>query len=134
MGSSGIGYSGISFLSISLGTGADSFKIASTPKASVIISANKGNDTINVQSTVAGSQTVISVGAGTVNLGSNAPLTGGFLDNLKGAISVSGTSATILNLDDTGSTIAKTGQLTGNAITGNQHRRHRLQRRRNAQH
>jgi hypothetical protein len=54
-----------------------------------------------------------------VNVGSQAPASGGILDNIQGALTVSGSGAvTTLGLDDTGSNGAKTGTLTSSTITG----------------
>jgi len=45
-------------------------------------------------------------------------LTGGIVDHIQGAIAVIGDSQDIMNVDDTGSTAAKSGTLTSTALTG----------------
>jgi hypothetical protein len=79
------------------------------------------NDVINVNATLAGTTTTISTGGGTnlVNVGSLAPAAGGTADQIGGPLVLSNSPAgTTLNLDDTGSTAAKTGFLTSSTITG----------------
>ncbi len=99
MGVSGITYSGISALNINLGS---------------------GDDVFNIQSTNASTSTVLNTGAGsnTVNIGSLAPLAGGIVDNIHGAVNVVGNGSDTLNVDDTGSTANKTGTLTATILTG----------------
>lgn len=99
MGTSGIVYSGIAALNINLGF---------------------GNDGFNIRSTNAATATVLNTGAGsnTVNIGSLAPLTGGVVDNIFGALSVVGNGTDTLNVDDSGSTANKTGYLTPTTLSG----------------
>jgi len=110
---SGITFSGLSLVSITLGSGGNTFTIASTPAATVLLSSGKGNDTVNVQSTAAGSQTVVNTGAGTntVNIGNSLSL-------LAGLVTVTGNGGDILNVNDTAATAGKTGQLSASSITG----------------
>ena len=139
MGASGIQYSGVGTLNISLGSGGNTFEISSTNSATkttvnsgdgadnvtllsdsgtTFINGQDGNDVINIESTNA--PTTIDTGAGvnTVNLGSLAPATGGIVDELQGAVIVVGSGSDILNVDDTGSTADKTGDLTSGSLTG----------------
>jgi len=143
MGTSGILYSGIATLNINLGSGADTFTIASTGAATTNltsaattngdtinvlndsgatnITTGGGNDVVNVQATGAGGITSINTAGGSdvVNLGSAAPATGGFVDSLKGAISITGSGTLAVNVDDTGATISKTdGVLTSGSLLG----------------
>src|SRR5262249_1796980 len=53
-----------------------------------------------------------------VNVGSKAPTAGGIVDNIKGALTIVGTGRDTLNVDDTGSTAAKTCTLTDTTLTG----------------
>ena len=46
------------------------------------------------------------------------PLTGGIVDNIQGALIVTGDGNDVLNVDDTGSAAAKTGTLTSSALIG----------------
>src|SRR5262249_44404538 len=46
------------------------------------------------------------------------PATGGILDNIQGALTIIGNGADTMNVDDTGSTTAKTGTLTAMTLTG----------------
>src|SRR5262249_55353904 len=101
MGASGITYSGLAFLNIWMGT---------------------GGDTMNVRSTAAGTITTIDPPTGnpnTFNVGSLAPvMTGGIVDKIKGPLVIVGSGADTMNVDDTGSTMAKTGTLTESTLTG----------------
>jgi hypothetical protein len=139
MGASGITYSGVSVLNISLGSGGNTFAISdtnasttttlnsgsgadtvnlTTDSGTTTINGQAGNDTINILSTNA--VTAISTGTGTntVNIGSNEPSSNGVVENIQGALTVTGGGTTTLNLDDTGDSSAATGTLTSSAITG----------------
>ncbi len=139
LGTGGVTYSGLAFLNITLGNGGNTFAIVSTYKATVTtlntgagndtvnllsnagltnLNTQAGNDTVNVQTTAAALNINTGTGVNTVNLGSLAPATGGVVDQLQGAITVTGSGADILNVDDTGSTLAKTGSLTSTQLTG----------------
>ena len=94
-----------------------------TPAFTLDTATNDGanpDDVINVKATLAGTTTTISTGGGndTVNVGSLAPGTGGITDNISGPLVVTTDPGTTLNVDDTGSTGAKTGFLTSSTITG----------------
>ncbi len=100
MGPQGITYGGLGTLAVILGT---------------------GGDTINVQSTAAPTTTYILAPTGnpnTFNIGSLAPLGGGIVDNIVGPLVIAGSGADVMNVDDTGSTRAKTGRLTARTLTG----------------
>jgi len=103
MGAQGITYSGLGFLNIFMGT---------------------GGDTMNIQSTAAGTTTTIDPPTGspnTFNVGSQAgvfPVTPGIVDNIQGPLVIVGSGADTMNVDDTGSTTAKTGTLTATTLTG----------------
>ncbi|HWE93969.1 MAG TPA: hypothetical protein VG269_08405 [Tepidisphaeraceae bacterium] len=115
-----ISYSGLANLNIRMGSGSDTFKIAGTAGGTnTSLFTALGNDTVNVQATAAGSQTTVTTGGGsnTVNVGSTAPIVGGTLENLLGQLTVTG-NGDVLNLDDTGSALAKTGTLSPTSLTG----------------
>jgi hypothetical protein len=101
MGTSGITYSGLAFLNIWMGT---------------------GGNTMNIQSTAADTATTIDPPTGkpnTFNVGSMAPvLSGGIVDKIQGPLVIVGSGADTMNVDDTGSTSAKTGTLTDKSLTG----------------
>ena len=62
-----------------------------------------------------GGPTTVNIGgsnASVVNVGSVTPATGGVIDNVQGALTVVGNGADTMNVDDTGSTAAKTGTLS----------------------
>ncbi len=117
MVAAGISYSGLAFFNIWMGT---------------------GGDTMNVQSTAAGTTTTIDPPTGqpnTFNVGSLAPtLTGGVVDLIKGPLVIVGSSADTMNVDDTGSTIPKNGTLTEAEVDRPEHGRHHLQWPRDPQH
>ena len=121
MGPSGITYSGLANLNIKLGSGGNTFFISSTAvPTSTFLNSGTGADTVNVRTT--GGPTTVNTGGGSnvnvVNVGSLEPTTDGIVDNIKGALTVIGNQADTMNVDDTGSTIAKIGTLTATTLTG----------------
>ena len=91
MGPSGVTFSGISLLSITLGSLGNTFTVSSTPVAVVILSTGSGNDLVNVLTTSAGSQTIVNTGGGT-----NTVNVGNALSSLGGQVSVAGGGTTDL--------------------------------------
>jgi hypothetical protein len=121
MGASGITYSNLANLNINLGSGGNTFLIKNTAaKTSTALNSGRGADTVNVQTTAG--PTAVNTGGGsnanTVNVGSTAPATAGIVDNIKGALTVTGNGADTMNVDDTGSTGVKSGTLTESTLTG----------------
>ena len=118
MGSGGIAYSGLAFVNIDLGSGGNSFTIASTIAGQTLVNSGTGNDTVNVQTT--NGPTTVNTGGGTntINVGSLSPAVGGVVDLIHGALTVDGSGPDTMNVDDTGSTIAKAGTLTSTTLTG----------------
>ncbi len=85
------------------------------------ITLGQGGDTFNIQSTFAATVTTLNTGAGanTVNVGSLAPAINGNVNAIAGRLVVNGQgSADTLNVDDRGDTLANTGLLTANRLTG----------------
>jgi hypothetical protein len=84
------------------------------------INVGSGNDTFNVQGTSAATVTTLNTGTGAdiVNLGSLAPVAGGVLSGIEGALVIVGGGNDALNVDDTGATARITGVLTANTLTG----------------
>ena len=79
------------------------------------------NDTINIRST--GGLTTVNTSEGatsTINVGSLSPSAGGMVNGLQGTLAVvdGESSSDTLNVDDTGSTGAKSGTLTATTLTG----------------
>ncbi len=121
MGPSGIAYSGLGDLNIVLGSGGNAFLIRNTAVGSnTYLKSGAGADTVNVQAT--SSVTTVNTGGGSnlnvINVGSQQPALGGIVDNIQGLLQIFGNGFDTLNVDDTGSTIAKTGTLTASALTG----------------
>ncbi len=116
----------LAVLNISLGSGGNTFIIASTSIASTTLNTGSGNDTVNVQSI--GGPVTVNTGAGlnTLNVGSNLPvlvgttltLTGGVLTGIQGTLTINGNGSDILNVDDTGDTTGTTGTLTSTTLSG----------------
>ncbi|HEV3343589.1 MAG TPA: DUF4214 domain-containing protein, partial [Pirellulales bacterium] len=80
-----------------------------------------GNDTINVQKTLAGTTTNINETAGnnTINISSTAGGGGsGILAGIQGTINVNGDGNDTLNLDDRTDTTSTSGTLTANSVGG----------------
>ena len=85
------------------------------------ISLGSGEDTFYVQSTISGTVTTVSAGAGTdaIIVGRNALYNNGIANNIQGTLTVvGGGSGTTVDVNDTGSTGAKSGALTATALTG----------------
>ena len=110
MVSGGITYSGLALLNVSLGQGRDTFTVASTNSATIT--------NINLQSTCGPTTITTLSGTDFINISSNAPGSGGIVDNINGPINVVGDGATTLNVDDTGGTCANQGVLTYNQLAG----------------
>ena len=119
MGANGISYAGVAALNINLGSGGNTFSLVSTSSATATtLNSGAGNDTVNVQGTGGVANVNSGAGVNTVNVGSKAPALGGVLNNIQGTLTVTGGGADTLNVDDTGSSGAKTGTLTSSTITG----------------
>ena len=95
----GLTYARISVLNINLGSGADTF---------------------NVRGTAAATVTTLNTGAGAdiVNLGTLAPVAGGVLSGIEGALLIVGGGNDALIVDDTGDAVRNTGTLTASTLTG----------------
>ncbi len=94
-----ITYSGLTALGLKLGT---------------------ASDTVNVTASAAHTVTTINAGAGVnvFTVGSNAPGSGGVMGQLLGDVTLIGSGADALTLDDSGSAAAKTATLTPTTLTG----------------
>ena len=121
MGAAGITYSGLASLNINLGSLGNTFTIANTASGTTTtLNSGTGADTVNVMA-ITGPATVNTGGGSNrnvVNVGSEEPMTGGIVDNILGALTVAGNGADTMNVDDTGSTTAKTGTLSATTLTG----------------
>jgi hypothetical protein len=114
-------YSSLTALNISMGSGGNTFNITNTAAATTTtINSGTGSDTINVRAT--SGPTTVNTGGGTneniVNVGSLEPTLGGFVGTIQGALTVTGNAFDTMNVDDTGSTVVKTGTLSATALTG----------------
>lgn len=159
MVASGITYSGLSVLTISLGNDGNIFTINNTYKSTTTtlnsgagsdtvdletdsgttvingqgggdtinvvndggattINESSGNNIINIQGTGATTNVNTSSGSNTINIGSKAPALTGNLNAIQGAINIAGSGTDTVNVGDTGSSIAQTGQLTSTTLTG----------------
>ena len=102
-------------LDIDLGTGGDTFTIASTHPGTTRLDTRAGGDTVNVE-TIAGA-TFVDTGSGgdTINVGDTSNTT----DQIGAVLTIDGESGTDeLNVDDTGDATDNTGTLTSTQITG----------------
>jgi hypothetical protein len=134
-----IDFQGVSSVNVALGAGQTLNVTGTLPGAPVVIDAAAGGDTINVSGnssavtikTGAGDDTInieatgaslaIDTGSGgqdTINVGSNAPASNGTLNAILGGVTIAGTGADTLNVDDTGSTAGQNGTLTPTNLTG----------------
>ena len=73
---------------------------------------------INIQRTSGPTSIITLGGSAVINIGSQAPASGGILNNIQGAVTVAGDGSTTLNVDDTGQSGNATGTLTSTALTG----------------
>jgi hypothetical protein len=106
-------------LTTNLAAGANSVTVNTpTMRGAVTVNGSVGGDTYDIQA-ISG-PTTINAGrlANTINVGSLAPAVGGKVDGIQAALVVNGGGADTVNVDDTGSTIPKTGTLTGTTLTG----------------
>ncbi len=103
-------YSGLAILNLSLGSGGNDLYVSSTQTGTIT--------NINLQRTNAPVQIITITGVDFVNIGALAPASGGIVNGILAPVTVSGDGGDILNVDDTGSTGAKTGTLTSNTLTG----------------
>ncbi|MDE2507749.1 MAG: hypothetical protein KGM43_11100, partial [Planctomycetota bacterium] len=119
MGASGITYSGLKILQISLGSGGNTFLIASTHKGQTILNSGAGGDVVNVQ-TISGPTLIFGqTGNDVFNIGSLAPAVGGTVGLIGAALSIDGgAGVNTINFDDTGSAVTKSGTLTATQLTG----------------
>ena len=117
-----ITYSGLTSVTLDLGTGGDNLTIFNTAAAiPTVVNTDEGNDTVNVRAT-SGPTTVYNLsntgGTDTFNVGSLEPLPGGVLTGIAAPLSVYGGGAATLNVDDTGNFSGDTGTLTNSLLTG----------------
>lgn len=140
MGSSGVAYSGLGTLNVNLGSGGNAFQILNTSASvgtivnsgsgndvvtlksdasPVTINSGSGNDAVNVQGTGTGATTVVNLGSGTdtVYVSNNAP-SAGSLQQILTQLTINGTSATTVTLDDTGDPTGRTGSLSDTELSG----------------
>ena len=114
-----VDYTGLSQINVALGSGADSFTVISTPPAAPVnIVGGSGADVVNVESTSSTVNVTTTSGANTINVGTLAPLTGGVLNKIQGALTITGSKSDTINLDDSGDINAQTGDLTATTFTG----------------
>jgi mucin-19 len=119
MGPEGITYTGLATVNVSLGSGTNTFLVATTHTGQTTVNTGTGTNTVNVQ-TISGPTSINGLGTlDTINVSSTAPTPGGVVNQIDAVLSVSGGSGVnTVNVDDTGSTVAKAGTLTANALTG----------------
>jgi len=132
-------YGTLESLTIGLGSGGDTFTVASTHAGTTELNTNGGGDIVTLE-TVAGITTVntavgtdtvnvwaisaattINTGddADTVNVGSTAPTIGGNVNSIAALLKINGDGGSdTLNVDDTGDTRGNTGSLTSTELTG----------------
>ena len=119
MGESGITYSGLTTLTISLGSGADTLLISSTASAATTVNGDDGADKFNVRATTGALNLNGGSGNDTFNFGTLASAVGGTVNNIAGLVTVNGGGdSDTVNVDDTGDTVSNTGKLTATSLTG----------------
>ena len=118
MGPTGVQYQGMGFVNIKLGSGGNTFTIENTITGQSFLDSGTGADVVNVQTTAG--QTTVDTGGGvdTVNVGNIAPTPGSVVNGIQGPLIIQGDALDTTNVDDTGSTVAKSGVLTSTTLTG----------------
>jgi hypothetical protein len=118
----GKGNGGVTQVAITGGSGSNTWTVKNTSLLSggTTLTTATGNDSVNVQGTT-GRLSVVNSGGmpASVLIGSAAPLFGGTLAGIQGAINVSGAGATPLYVDDSGDTAGQTFYLDDGSLTGN---------------
>jgi trimeric autotransporter adhesin len=113
--SNGIQYSALETVEINLGSGSDSFTIASTHNGTSNLNTNAGQDTIQVQ-TIAGATTVNS---GSDDDQINVGNTNQTVNQINALLTVAGGLGNDrMNVNDVSDTSNNTGTLTQNTVTG----------------
>src|SRR5262249_27091708 len=116
--SSGIRYATLEVLTISLGSGGDSFTVEGT-RAATNLGTRAGRATINVRGPSAALTITAGLGDDLINVGSRAPAAGGVADGVDGLLTVNGDGGSdALTVDDSGDTAANAGALTATTLTG----------------
>lgn len=113
-----ISYGTIETLNIDLGSGGDTFTIASTHAGTTTLNSNAGGDTVNVQ-TISG-ETTVNTGSedDTINVGGLAPAMG-TVNAISAPLAISGGGGSdTLNVDDTGEALPNSGVLTATTLSG----------------
>ncbi len=119
-GTRGITYNSVQDLNLFLGSGGDTFTIASTHGSPTFLSTGGGADVVNVQ-TIAQSTTVeTDGGTDTINVGSVAPTNGGTVNGVTGLLTLTGGGQVdTINVYDSGEGAPNTdGVLTNTNLTG----------------
>ena len=112
-------YGTLEALKIGLGSGSDTFAIASTHGGLTELNSNAGADTINVLSTAGPTTVNAGTGADTINVGSTAPSSGGNVNGIAAVLTINGQGGSdTLSVDDTGDTLANTGKLSATELAG----------------
>jgi hypothetical protein len=106
---------GVSALSVYGGSGGNTFTV-SYAVPSTTLSTGTGNDTVNVEKTSGTFGVVNPGGQDSVYVGSNGSALGGNVQGINGPVVVSGPGGTILSVDDSGDSIARTATLSYSPI------------------
>lgn len=119
MGVSGITYSGLMVLNVSLGAGGNTFTIINTNSSTTTtVNTGSGSDTVNVQSISGITMINTRTGVSVINVGSLAPNSGGVVRYIQSVLIISGDGKVTVNVDDTGDTTARSATLTATSLTG----------------
>jgi hypothetical protein len=116
----GVTYSQVETATVSLGGGNDDFTVISTSASTTsIVNTNGGNDALSIRSISGPFSMDAGSGNDTINVGSNAPGTGGNVYGITNTLTVVGGAGTDqLNVDNTADTLGKNGTLSSTQISG----------------
>ena len=103
---------------VNTGDGTDTVNVLSTGSATTI-DTGADADVVNVRSISAATTVNAGLGADRVNVGSLAPATGGNVNAIAATLTINAQGGgDILNVDDTGDTLANTGTLSATELAG----------------
>jgi Ca2+-binding RTX toxin-like protein len=111
---------GLERLEILLATGNDDLTVTETETDELVyIYGGPGNDVINLRTLQGETHVLAGAGNDTINVGSLTPAIGGNVNQILGALFISGEAGTdATNVDDRSDTFGNTGYLTATQLTG----------------
>jgi hypothetical protein len=109
---------GVTGMSVYGGSGGNTFTVSNTSNLfhTTVLNTGTGNDTVNVLATSGKLAIFNDGGIDSVYVGRSATQTNGTIQNIKGAVSVGGSGATSLVVDDSADTTSMVATITNNSV------------------